>query len=46
MKYFLNWWNDIPNKQKSGLLVLAAFIVGTLIMMFGIEIGQTIGKLL
>ncbi|WP_171022223.1 hypothetical protein [Thalassotalea litorea] len=46
MKELSIWWKGVPSQQKSGLIVLAAFCAGALIMMFAIEIGQAIAKLL
>ncbi|MBV2131085.1 hypothetical protein [Arsukibacterium indicum] len=41
-----NWWNSVPKAQKSGLIVLAAFLVAVLIFSFGVTIGSSVGKAL
>lgn len=43
---FKKWWGSVPKAQKTGLIVLAAFIAAALIMSFGIIIGSSIGKAL
>ncbi|WP_156411314.1 MULTISPECIES: hypothetical protein [Alishewanella] len=39
-----NWWNSVPKAQKTGLIVLAAFIAAVVIMSFGVIIGSSLGK--
>lgn len=41
-----NWWNSVPNEQKTGLIVLAAFVAAVLLMSFGVTVGSSLGKLL
>ncbi len=41
-----NWWNSVPKAQKTGLIVLAAFVAAVLIMSFGVIIGSSLRKVL
>ena len=41
-----NWWRSVPKAQKTGLIVLAAFVVGAFVMSFGVIIGLSLGKAL
>lgn len=40
-----NWWNSVPKEQKTGLIVLAAFVAAVLLISFGVTIGASLGKL-
>ena len=40
------WWTAIPKAQKAGLIVLAAFLAGVLVMSFGVTIGTGLAKVL
>lgn len=42
---FKTWWSSVPKAQKTGLIVLAAFIAAVLIMSFGVTIGSSLGKI-
>jgi flagellar biosynthesis/type III secretory pathway M-ring protein FliF/YscJ len=43
---FKTWWNSVPKIQKTGLIVLAAFVTAVLLMSFGVTIGSSLGKVI
>ena len=40
------WWNSVPKAQKTGLIVLGAFVVAVFIFSFGVTIGSALAKAL
>ncbi len=38
-----SWWKSLTSKERSGLIILGAFLVGTIILYSGIQLGQAIG---
>ncbi|MDP5136188.1 hypothetical protein ORJ04_09525 [Rheinheimera baltica] len=43
---FKTWWNSVSKVQKTGLVVLAAFVLAVIIMSFGVTKGSSVGKVL
>jgi len=39
------WWKDLTPKERSGLLVLGAFLSGVIILYTGIKVGQIIAQI-
>ncbi|MEP1552956.1 MAG: hypothetical protein ABJJ44_15290 [Paraglaciecola sp.] len=38
-----SWWKGLTTKEKSGFMVLGAFLASVIILYSGIQFGQAIG---
>ncbi|MGS0675850.1 hypothetical protein [Shewanella sp. 30m-9] len=41
-----NRWSDVAEKEKTGLMTLAVFFIGVLVLAAGIKISSAIGTLI